>query len=212
MADETITDTATVEVEPTDIEADAPIEGEDALGDPGKRALDTMKQQLREAQKANKETKAELDRIRREAEMRDRPAEEQALEAARAEARAEAMVAANARILRSELRAAATGKLADPSDAALFIDVSAFDVSDDGSVDSDALTDAVDALIVSKPHLAVVKPTRFEGAADQGAKRAAGKPRQVTEEEVKTAYAAKNYEQIADWRKTGQLDEYLKSS
>ena len=211
---DTTTDTATVDDTTTDttIDVDAPVEGEEALGDPGKKALDSMKQKLREAEKQAREARAEAERIRREAELRDKPAEEQALEAARAEARAEALAKANERILRSELKAAASGKLADPSDAALFLDLSQFDVSPDGDVDSDALNDAIADLIQRKPHLAAQKTTRFDGNADQGPKREVGKPAQISEQEVKAAYAAKNYEQISAWRQAGQLDDYLKSS
>jgi hypothetical protein len=214
MSDDTTTDTATVDDTTTDTTdtTTEPIEGEEALGDPGKKALDSMKERLRAAEKAARDAKAEAAQIRREAEMRDKPAEEQALEAARAEARAEALAKANERILRSELRAAASGKLADPTDAALFIDLSQFDVSGDGDVDSDALNDAIADLISRKPHLAVQKQARFEGSGDQGPKREAGKLAQIGETEVKAAYAAKNYTQIAAWRQAGQLDDYMKSS
>lgn len=215
---DTTTDTATVDDTTTDTTTDAadtttePVEGEEDLRDAGKKALDTMKQKLREAEKQARESKAELERARREAELRDKPAEEQALEAARAEARAEALAKANERILRSELKAAASGKLADPTDAALFIDLSQFDVSGDGDVDSDALNDAIAELIQRKPHLAAQKQNRFDGNADQGAKKETATAKQIGEQAVKDAYAAKNYEQISAWRKAGQLDDYLKSS
>lgn len=212
MSDETTEVTATETTETITEPATEPIEGEEALGEPGKKALDSMKQKLREAEKQARESKAELERARREAELRDKPAEEQALEAARAEARAEALAKANERILRSELKAAASGKLADPTDAALFIDLSQFDVSGDGDVDSDALNDAIADLISRKPHLAAQRQNRFDGPADQGAKKETAGPKQVGEQEVKAAYAEKNYEQIAAWRKAGQLDDYLKSS
>ena len=81
----------------------------------------------------------------------------------------EALAAANKRILSAELRAAAKGKLADPTDAALYINLDEFDVSDDGEVDSDALASAIDDLIARKSHLAA-DSRRFDGAADQGAK------------------------------------------
>lgn len=184
---DTTTDTATVDDTTTDTtdapDVDAPVEGEEALGDPGKKALDTMKQKLREAEKQARESRAELERARREAELRDKPAEEQALEAARAEARAEALAKANERILRSELKAAASGKLADPTDAALFIDLTQFDVSGDGDVDSDALNDAIAELISRKPHLAAQKQNRFDGNADQGAKKETADPKQITDRE-----------------------------
>ena len=167
-ADTTTTDDATTE--PVEGETADTTEGETALGDAGKKALDAMKAERNDARKQAREVREELERLRSEAALKDKPAEEQALEAARAEARVEAAGKANERILRSELRASATGKLADPSDAALYIDLSQFDVGDDGEVDSDALNDAITDLLTRKPHLAAGKPNRFDGDADQGAR------------------------------------------
>lgn len=205
---DTTTDTATVDDTTTDTTTDvvdAPVEGEEALGDPGKKALDTMKQKLREAEKLARESRAELERARREAELRDKPAEEQALEAARAEARAEANAKANERILRSELKAAAAGKLADPTDAALFIDLTQFDVSGDGDVDSDALNDAIAELISRKPHLAAQRQNRFEGNADQGPKREADVQQITDREQLKSM----SPEAIVKARNEGRLTKLL---
>ena len=202
--DDTTTDTTTdTPAEATDV--DAPIEGEEALGDPGKKAIDTMKQKLRDAEKRAREAAAEAAQFRREAELRDKPAEEQALEAARAEARAEALAKANERILRSELKAAASGKLADPTDAALFIDLTQFDVSGDGDVDSDALNDAIAELISRKPHLAAQKQNRFDGNADQGPKREAGVPQITDREQLKSM----SPEAIVKARNEGRLTKLL---
>lgn len=97
---------------------------------------------------------------------KDRTPDEQALEAARREARTEATTAANARILRSEIRAAAAGKLADPADAHRFLDLDQFEVNDDGEVEG--VEDAIAQLIKDKPYLAAEKPARFEGHGDGG--------------------------------------------
>lgn len=158
----------TAEVETT-AETDT-TEGESALGDAGKKALDAMKAEKKAAVAEARHARTALEKLQAELALKDKPADEQAIEAAKAEARAETLTAANARILKSELRAAATGKLADPTDAALYIDLSEFDVNDDGDVDSDALTEAIADLLERKPHLAAGKPNRFDGAADQGAK------------------------------------------
>lgn len=196
MSDDTTTETATVEETTTENIAEAPVEGEEALGDPGKKALDAMKQKLRDAEKAARDAKAEAAQARREAELRDKPAEEQALEAARAEARAEAVAKANERILRSELKAAASGKLADPTDAALFLDLTQFDVSADGDVDSDALNDAIADLIQRKPHLAATSQPRFQGAGDGGAKAPAKKGADI-DEAILAATNARNFPLVA---------------
>lgn len=133
---------------------DADPEGADQLGDPGKKALASMKAERNAAKKQAKELQKQLDQIRAEQERANKSPDEQAIDAAKAEARAEALEKANARILRSELKAAATGKLRDPSDALAFLDLSEFEVDDDGNVDADELADALDDLLTRKPHLA----------------------------------------------------------
>lgn len=205
---ETATVDANTDVQDTEsVETSESIEGEEALGDPGKKALAAMKA---DAKAARAEARAAIARAQAaEAALanKDKPAEEQALEAARAEARAEALAKANERILRSELRAAATGKLADPSDAALYINLAEFDVSDDGDVDSDALSEAIDQLIQRKPHLAAAKQNRFDGAADQGAKRESGAA-QLTREQL----ADMTPEQIVQAEAEGRLKSLLKQT
>jgi hypothetical protein len=146
--------------------ADAPIQGEEALGDPGKKALDAMKAQRKAALDEAKAAKAERDALKAQLEGRD---QEYAAEQERQRVKDEALAAANKRILSAELRAAAKGKLADPTDAALYINLDEFEVSDEGEVDSDALASAIDDLIARKSHLAA-DTRRFDGAADQGAK------------------------------------------
>ena len=225
---------ATVVEDPI-FEADKPIDGEEALGDPGKRALQTMRDQLREAEKklldlnsnnspseaetykkkwqtadkTAREAKSELDRILKEAALKDRPAEEQEIERARAEARAEAVAEANKRILRSELKAIATGKLADPADAALYLNLDDYSVSDSGDVDSDALNDAIADLLARKPHLSAQKQTRFDGDADQGAKGKSSKPAQWSADDLAAAKARGDNEAIVKAQAAGQLNTLL---
>lgn len=184
---------------------DPPEDGADALGDAGKKALDAMKAQRNAERLKAKTAQTELDRIKAELALKDKPAEEQALEQARAEARTDAVKAANVRILKSELKAAATGKLADPTDAALYINLDDFDVNDDGDVDSDALNEAITDLIARKPHLAATKQNRFTGDADQGSKGKDSKPAQLSHDDVRRM----NPEQIETAKAAGQLDRLL---
>lgn len=163
---EPIVDEAPAEV------VEAPIEGADALGDPGKKALDTMKAERNAERLRAKELQAERDALKAQLEGREA---EHAAEQEKQKAKDEALAVANRRILSAELRAAAKGKLADPTDAALYINLDTFEVSDDGDVDSDSLREAIDDLLARKPHLAA-DTRRFDGAADQGAK---GEPRQT---------------------------------
>jgi len=60
--------------------------------------------------------------------------------------------------------AAADGRLVDPTD----LPPSAVDITDDGTVTRDAVTAAIDALVKSKPHLAVQRPAPLpQGARPQ---------------------------------------------
>lgn len=186
-------------------DTDAPIEGEDALGDPGKKALDAMKAQRNAADKRARAAEARLAEFDAAEALKGKPAEEQALELARIQGRTEAAKAANARILRAELKAVATGKLADPSDAALFLDLDAFDVSEDGEIDSDAISDAIDELLTRKPHLAAGEARRFTGHADQGARGKSSQPAQVTQQELE----AMSPEQVNEARRAGRLNKLL---
>ena len=142
--------------------------------------------QLKVNRDLEKKLKAERD-SREALEIQLAPAEEQAAAKARAEVEKELTGKANSRILKSELRASATGKLADPADAALYIDLSQFDVGDDGEVDSDALNDAITDLLTRKPHLAAGKPNRFDGDADQGARGKSDTIPQWTEVDLERA-------------------------
>ena len=182
------------------VEVEAPIEGAEALGDPGKKALDTMKAERKAATDRAKAAEAERDALK--AQLEGREAEHAAAQE-KQRARDEALAVANKRILSAELRAAAKGKLADPSDAALYINLDEFEVSEDGEVDSDALASAIDHLLARKSHLAA-DSRRFDGAADQGAK---GEPRQsqLSATDLETMSAA----EINQARRDGRLNKVL---
>lgn len=135
-----------------------------ALGDAGKQAIDRMKARLRAERDARRKAEQERDAAKGATEQ----------ERAQREADAKALTKANARILRAEVRRAATGKLADPADALAFVDLDQFEVTDDGDVDEDEIATAIDDLLKKKPHLAAAQgqQSRFQGGADQGARKA----------------------------------------
>ncbi len=141
---------------------------ESALGDPGKRALDAMKAERNAAKSELANLRAELDALKAKAEGRE--AEHAAALAAQA-IKDEALAMANSRILSAEMRAAAAGRIVDPADALRLIDLSSFEVGDDGAVDRAAITGAIDDLIKTKPYLAAQGQPRFEGGADGGARK-----------------------------------------
>ena len=107
------------------------------------------------------------------AKLEGREAEWEAAQKAQA-IKDEALAKANERIVSSELRLAAKGRVADDvlADIALFIKPSDFEVGEDGSVDTDAIARAVDDLIKNKPSLAA-QGKRFQGGADGGARNGA---------------------------------------
>jgi hypothetical protein len=201
MSDTTAEDATSTDAETetsTETDATETDAGSDALGAAGKKALDAMKAERNAATQKAKKALAELDQMKAELALKDKPAEEQALEAARAQARTEATQAANSRIVKSELKLAAKGVLADPADALAFIDVSSFDVNDDGEVDVDALNDAITKLIQQKPHLAAGKPNQFQGGGDGGAKPQP-KPTASLQEQIDSAMAS------GDWKRAMSL-------
>lgn len=113
-------------------------------------------QAAREALVAQKPTKGD--------DKGDKDVDEDAI---RREAERAANERANARIVRSEVRALAAETFADPADAPLYVDLSEFEVDDDGEVDADEIKKALADVIKAKPHLAKTgkgpKPDRSQG-------------------------------------------------
>jgi hypothetical protein len=133
-------------------EAEAPEETPEEteeLGEAGKRALDAERRRAKQAEKELKEVSSRLASF----EEASKSEHEKALDAARKEARAEAIREASERVAASEVRAVAATALADPEDATRFLTVSDF-VTDEGEVDRKAITSAIDRLIKDKPYLA----------------------------------------------------------
>ncbi|MCS4593568.1 hypothetical protein KTJ89_11305 [Brevibacterium sediminis] len=129
-------------------------DGSDSLGDKGKQALDRMKTARNEAKKLAKEREAEIAELKRQLAAEDKTPEENELEQARAEARAEAMTAANARVIRSEVKSAAAGKLRNPALALRLLDLTDFDVDENGDVDTEQIQEAISDLLEENPELA----------------------------------------------------------
>ncbi|MFE0720239.1 hypothetical protein ACFW23_04705 [Streptomyces rochei] len=177
-----------------DSEDDADPDGADALGDKGKRALAAMKGKW----------KSERDK-RRDLEQRLSQREQDGGDDAAARAVQAATAAANTRILRAEVRAAAKGRLADPKDALTFLDLTSFEVDEDGQVDEDEIADAIETLLKNKPYLAAQSGRKFQGTGDGGAARKAGRPKQLTREDLKGMSAGA----ILKAKAEGRLDDAL---
>lgn len=144
-------------------------------------SLDDLTSKLEGQKKVNRDLERKLDEARRAldrlptleaeiAKLQGREAEYAEQQKAR-EAERAALAKADERILRAEVRAAATGRLADPADAFAYIDLSSFEVGDDGEVDAAAIGAAIEDLISRKPYLAAQGGRRFQGDADGGARK-----------------------------------------
>lgn len=181
---------------------DADPEGADQLGDPGKKALASMKERLRKERERRKAAETERDRLKGAGGDDNDP------EQIRSEADKAATAKANQRIVRSEVRAAAAGKLTNPRDALAFLDLSQFEVDEDGQVDEDEIADAIEDLLKERPYLgaaAKAPEPRFKGSGDGGARKGTGGPKQLTEQEV----SKMTPEQIDEAHRKGQLRDYL---
>lgn len=165
------------------------IEGEEALGDPGKKALDRMKARLKE--EAAKRRKAEAELAAARGEELDPKLEE-------------ALKKANARIVKSEIKASAKGVLNDPADAFKFLDLEQFEVDDDGNVDEELMASAIAELVEQKPYLAAQGSRKPRGTAD-GGPRGKSRPSQLTRADL----ARMSPDQINKARDEGRLNDLL---
>lgn len=129
---------------------------------------------------------------------------EHAADQVKRETETAALAKANERILRSEVKAAAKGVLADPADAFKFLDLSSFDVNDDGEIDDAAVADAIADLVKKKPYLAVQDGKRFQGTADGGTRKET-RPSQLT----KANLAGMSPSAIDEARVAGRLDDLM---
>lgn len=155
------------EGEPTEPEPEPDPEGADKLGDAGKKALEAMKAQRAEAKRlAAAEKKRADDLARKVAEFEDRDKSELEKATTKAERATEQAAKATKRAVLAEVKAAAAN-FADPEDAAAFLDLAQY-TSDDGEIDTEAISADLEALLERKPHL--------RKAAAEPAKKPAPKP------------------------------------
>ena len=158
----------------------------DSLGDAGKQALDRMKRNWHGE--------------------RDRANAAEAKLAAKDKDLESVLSQVNQRYVRSEVKAAAKGKLSDPGDAFKFLNLSDFKVSEDGEVDGDAINTAIDDLLKKKPYLGAQR-ARAEGSGEGGARSGdAGNLKQLSRADL----AAMTPEQILAAKDKGQLKDLLK--
>ncbi|WP_214327854.1 hypothetical protein [Nonomuraea sediminis] len=163
--------------------------GADQLGGAGKAALDKERKARQEAEKRARDlekkvknfedaNKSDLDKATSRAET--------------AEQRATALID---RAVKAEIRAAAADQFADPSDAAAFLDTTAY-VGDAGDVDTDKIKADLADLLKRKPHLGKrngPKPDPTQGAKPGGTPDLASRIAEAEKAgDVRTAIALKN--------------------
>lgn len=111
-------------------------------------------------QKVNRDLEGKLDGTRKEndqlkAELAKLKGQEAEYEKAREREKiqAEAIASANRRVLKAEIRTAASGRLQDPDDALRYIDLDSIGVDENGNVDTSAIGVQLDKLLQDKPYL-----------------------------------------------------------
>lgn len=195
-------DDATDEVAESEEES-SQVDGEDALGDAGKRALDAMKAQLKAEKERRKAAETELTGFKA------KPAE--ATDAAAL--RTEALATARSETLRERamdrLEAKAARLFADPEDARALLAAKVEDFVDGDRIDADAIGDALTELLTRKPHLAAAaatpaKPT-FAGTGDGGARKGPEGVKQLGKSDL----AKMTAEQIVAAQNKGQFNDFL---
>lgn len=146
--------------EPNEPEGDESNEPE-GLGDAGKRALQAERERASKFEKQFKQAERE----RQQLEEKHATKEEKAVAKAREEGKAEALQAANQRVLKAEVKYAAAGKLRNPSLAwALLEGVRDDLMTDDGDVDNSKLEKELKRILKDNPELSAERtPVRTGG-------------------------------------------------
>jgi hypothetical protein len=190
----------TTEETPVDqVVEETPETDDKPLGPAGEKALAAEKDKRRAESAKRRELEAELAALKASASADTEKAD---LDAIKAQAIREANAAAAQRILRSEIKAAAAGKLADPADAYKFLDLADFEVNENGDVDTAEIADAITGLLTSKPYLKAAQSG--PGSADGGVRKGS-RPDQLTREQIKSMSS----DAIEAARLNGQLNDVL---
>ena len=138
------------------------------------------------------------------AELQGKTAEYEAAKKEQA-VRDEALRTANTRIIKAEVRAAATGRLRDPSDAFRYLDLSDLSVSDDGETDNTAISAKITSLLEAKPYLAAQKQSGVITPPPSGSRDGDANAGQLTREALRRM----SPQEIVKAQKEGRLDGLL---
>lgn len=186
--------------------AAAPATGDpEALGDPGKKALDAERKRAEDAEKANKALSKQLEELQ----AASKSESEKALDAARKEGATEATTRWQNQVRRSEVRAALTaaGINAGVVDLAMKADdFASLAVSDEGEVAG--LDAAVEAFKKTRPSLFAAPVAPNSGSFDTGlgGGRATGAGRVFTRQQLRDpAFYAANKDDIMAAAREGRI-------
>lgn len=200
MSENTGTEEQDATTEPTETPTE-PIQGEEALGDAGKKALDRMKAERNAAREAAQTARDELEKAREQL-----AAAQSKEDVDRILAEREAAIASEyqRKLAQAEIRASAIGKVVDVD---LVLSLPEFDptnfVTDSGDVDETRIASAISDLVSSKPYLAA-QGQGVKGSGDGGT-RNGSQPTQLT----RTDLARMTPQEIREAQDAGRLSALL---
>lgn len=142
------------------------------------------KELSRKNERAHKAALKELEQLK-QASMSE---QEKAVAQAKAAGYTEGLSAATERLRRAEVRAAASGLLADPSDAVHLLDLEKYLPNDDGDFDRKAIEADISALVKVKPYLGA---TPGNGSGEGGPRGSAPQPHALNGDPLQRALEAK---------------------
>lgn len=149
---------------PAEPPVEPPVPGEEALGDPGKKALDAMKA---ERNTARQEAKAAHERIAElEKQIGEKPKGDEVNE--QVTDLTSKLSDTTSKLIDAEVRAAAAGRFQDPGDVLKFLDRES--ILTDGAPDAEKITAELSKLGESKSYL--LATGNQWGSADAGARKA----------------------------------------
>lgn len=215
--DDVVDETSVDDTDGTDAGSDTQQDDDKPLGPAGEKAYQAEKEKRRAAQAELRQWKAlglTPDQIRELQKAGGKQTDgdtEVDLDKLRADAKAEAQAEALRERVEDKIEAKAH-KFADPEDAvATLLRKHGIDEFIDGSkVDVDAITEALDDLLKSKPYLAAQGGKRFQGGGDGGARKES-RPAQLTKADVQrlSKEGKSGAAEIEKARKEGRLDDLL---
>lgn len=214
--DDVVDETSVDDTDDTDTGSDDQQDDDKPLGPAGEKAYQAEKEKRKAAQAELRQWKAlglTPDQIRElQKAGGGKPGgetDEVDVEKIRSEAKAEAQAAALRERVEDKIEAKAH-KFADPEDAVatLLRKHSIEEFIDGGKVDVDAITEALDDLLKSKPYLAAQGGKRFQGGGDGGTRKES-RPAQLTKADVQRLSKEGKHAEIEKARKEGRLDDLL---